>query len=419
MIKWGYILLSVVMLFASCDTTTDVEPEFVVDRDPQQVTLMYLAGLDLKNKGYYSTNIARAKSAIAKGDMGEYGAFYYFLPSSTTDAVLYELSYDGQGNCISREVAAYDDIASVSKAGFMRVVADVKSDVGADVMAQAEMNLIWGGHGTGWILSSQSGTQSMVSVMAAIDDGAASVGEYIPTRYLGLNPSDSASEGVIDIDDLQQAISESGTHFGYILFDSCLMSSIEVLYRLRECCDYFVVSPAEVPALGFPYATVISELYENNGKSYDLQGVCQAYYNYYTYSCVTVAMCVSAELEGLATAMSRLSLSTLDSSQLSDVQRYDALTSGVFFDLMDYVIAAGDSEDEDFAAFEAQFNATFPESCRFYTSRVISNLGQSYSTAYVDINTCSGVSTSQPSTNTTYNTGWNDEPWAVAISARQ
>ena len=34
----------------------------------------------------------------------------------------------------------------------------------------------------------------------------------------------------------------------FILFDACLMSSIEVLYDLRDKAKYVIASPAELPA---------------------------------------------------------------------------------------------------------------------------------------------------------------------------
>lgn len=45
-----------------------------------------------------------------------------------------------------------------------------------------------------------------------------------------------------------------------LVFDTCFMSSIEVLYEMRNSFDYIVSSPTEVLATGFPYKKKVSYL---------------------------------------------------------------------------------------------------------------------------------------------------------------
>lgn len=38
----------------------------------------------------------------------------------------------------------------------------------------------------------------------------------------------------------------------FILFDSCSMQAVEVAYELRDCAEYFIGSPTEIPGPGAP-----------------------------------------------------------------------------------------------------------------------------------------------------------------------
>ena len=64
----------------------------------------------------------------------------------------------------------------------------------------------------------------------------------------------------------------------FILFDSCSMQSIEVAYELRDCAEYFIGSPTEIPGPGAPYETVVPELFTETNVAVN---IAKAYYNYY------------------------------------------------------------------------------------------------------------------------------------------
>lgn len=58
-------------------------------------------------------------------------------------------------------------------------------------------------------------------------------------------------------------------HFDYIFFDVCSMMTAEVVYEIKDACDYVIGSPAEVPACGAPYQYIVPDLFlpkENLGK---------------------------------------------------------------------------------------------------------------------------------------------------------
>lgn len=66
--------------------------------------------------------------------------------------------------------------------------------------------------------------------------------------------------------------------FEYILFDACYMSSIEVLYEIRNSAKYIIASPSEVISFGFPYEKIANRLF---GEIDDLKIICDEYVNFY------------------------------------------------------------------------------------------------------------------------------------------
>ena len=109
----------------------------------------------------------------------------------------------------------------------------------------------------------------------------------------------------MDTRDMAKAIPFNKENLEFILFDACLMSSIEVLYDLRDKAKYVIASPAELPAPGFPYARVMPYFW-GKGKDLekDLVKVCDEFWDYYnTYNATnrfgTIALIKMDEMEHL------------------------------------------------------------------------------------------------------------------------
>lgn len=64
----------------------------------------------------------------------------------------------------------------------------------------------------------------------------------------------------------------------FILFDSCSMQSVEVAYELRNCAEYFIGSPTEIPGPGAPYNAVVPEMFTETDVA---KNMASAYFNYY------------------------------------------------------------------------------------------------------------------------------------------
>lgn len=67
----------------------------------------------------------------------------------------------------------------------------------------------------------------------------------------------------MNIQDFHAAL-QGAPHLDFILFDACFMQSVEVAYELRDCADYFIASPTEIPGPGAPYDQVVSAIFPSS-----------------------------------------------------------------------------------------------------------------------------------------------------------
>ena len=74
------------------------------------------------------------------------------------------------------------------------------------------------------------------------------------TRAYGPDGEEYMSAG-----DLAEGLSE--IKFDYVIFDVCFMSSIELLYDLKDNARYILASPAEIMGKGIPYHKVLPLLF--------------------------------------------------------------------------------------------------------------------------------------------------------------
>jgi hypothetical protein len=148
--------------------------------------------------------------------------------------------------------------------------------------------------------------------------------------------------------------------FGFILFDACLMGSVEVAYELKDKTDYILASSTETIYEGFPYDKIIPELSKSQ---VDLPKAAQCYFDYYNslqgaYRSATVSVIATGELSRLAGEMNKIvSGNEPDGSfERTSVQRLDVYGEQYTFDLADFVEKAFPGVDK--SAFIAQLNRT-------------------------------------------------------------
>ncbi|MBR5422319.1 MAG: hypothetical protein IK115_14360 [Lachnospiraceae bacterium] len=91
------------------------------------------------------------------------------------------------------------------------------------------------------------------NILILWDHGGGSVDGFGYDEWRGENES-------LTLDEMQQALWESGMVFDFIGMDACIMSSIEVCYALYDYCDYCILSEDFESALGWSYGGWISTL---------------------------------------------------------------------------------------------------------------------------------------------------------------
>lgn len=121
----------------------------------------------------------------------------------------------------------------------------------------------------------------------------------------------------MNIQEFRQALQEA-PHLDFILFDACFMQSVEVAYELRDCADYFIASPTEIPGPGAPYDHIVSAIFPHTETSVEdvVKNIVRHYFQPYdaifddsksTYNTpwtggVSVGALKSSVLEGLVAA---------------------------------------------------------------------------------------------------------------------
>lgn len=210
-------------------------------------------------------------------------------------------------------------------------------------------------HGTGWLPEDYFSHSSRYE---SVPRGGGSIIWSVPRRRtFGQEYCEGGTRSQeIEIRDLAKAIPYK---LDYILFDACLMGTVEVAWQLREVCDLLAVSPCEIPDKGFNYDTMAKHLLKP--ETPDLKAVCQDYYDAYENDSVygaTITLVDCRSLDRLAEVCRdlfsryRLSIRTLNGS---NVQVYDRMlgkkTFYAFFDLKDMLREAGAS-DEDLALLQ-------------------------------------------------------------------
>jgi hypothetical protein len=141
--------------------------------------------------------------------------------------------------------------------------------------AQSYGLVLWG-HADGWIMRSGSGPRRAYGV----DHNGGTTWMNIPNMA-----------GVL----------ERLPKLKFIFADCCAFLCVENAYELRNCADFIIGSPAEIPGEGAPYNTVMPALFNQTGTFY--KDVVDAYFAQVSHGYkVPLAVVKTSEMENLAQA---------------------------------------------------------------------------------------------------------------------
>jgi len=154
-------------------------------------------------------------------------------------------------------------------------------------------------------------------------------------------------------------------HLDYLLFDACLMGTVEVAYELREKADTIGFSQTEILAEGFDYTRMAWNLLSDEGSG--ALGVCRDYFEQYNQRSgrdrsATISVVDCHQMEALAQACAPLferHYDAIHSLSGRTVQPYFRYDKHWFYDLEDILTQAGMTDAEK-AELEAALERALP-----------------------------------------------------------
>lgn len=147
------------------------------------------------------------------------------------------------------------------------------------------------------------------------------------------------------------------------------MESVEVAYELRDCGDYLISSPTEIPGPGAPYQKVVPAMFADGNVSVK---IADAYYSYYKSiykngvgisddnwtGGVSVGVTKSSALEKLAEATSKIIpeyITGRESIDASNILCYDQRNNtGYYYDLDGLIRSL--ATDEEYRNWKSAFD---------------------------------------------------------------
>lgn len=262
-----FVLLSVILLTACGGSDDPVTPPA---QPEAPVTVWAYLVADTNIKSDLRNNIKNMYEGLS--EMDKQATLLVYWDGGSSDAYIdaspciLRYTTDGYGNI--NGTAARDSSYSISiiaKAGEIVKEYDSQLSTDKDIMTSVLKDLY-----------SFSPTQQIV--MVAGSHGSAWTNSiFTQTRSFGQDGG--GTDNTITTNDMAEAIKNAGVHLDMLLFDACLMGTIEVCYDFRYVTNYMIVSPIEAPAPGFPFKDIMKYIYEGTKEGY--VNICNADINHY------------------------------------------------------------------------------------------------------------------------------------------
>jgi hypothetical protein len=233
------------MLLIACNKDDSEVPE---DKISQMTVLVYIAG-----ENYLSSYIYDELKEMREGSKGIYPEdnFVVYVDNASTFTKPYLIRLK---NGVTVDSVSMEESLSSDPEVLKRILNKTMTDYPA-----REYGLVLWGHASGWFIKSDSiaYTQAFARRKAyGVDNGQNS------------NLIDSGKW--INMWTLSKVIESIGQKLKFIFADCCQFQCVESAYQLRNCCDYIIASPAEIPAAGAPYNTIVPAMFNRQPTFYQL-----------------------------------------------------------------------------------------------------------------------------------------------------
>lgn len=293
------LLLCCMLLVWSCKKGPSPIPQKAV---VSRTVLVYMGGNNnLQNETYEKIEALKQGYKTGMGRLLIYQAVRNAAPR------LLEIIADQSGMGVEKVLKTYEKHNSADASVFAQVLADAK-----EVAPSHSYGLILFSHASGWLPQ----------------------GTLLKPRTLLQNSGDD-----LELRDLAAAIPDGS--FDFMIFESCFMTGIEVLYELKEKTRYIVASSAEILSPGFTpiYPQLLPYLYTEKA---DLKGFSEQFFSYFNnlsgdYRSATISLIDVRQLFELAAWVRANAKETLKEVDLKQIQHFDRYANyRLFFDFEDY-----------------------------------------------------------------------------------
>lgn len=317
----------IIVLFG---TFISCSKEEVVSKYKSRTILVYMVG-DGANKSLESEmlgSINKMKEGLSH--MSEIpGHWLIYTHRQGENPKLTELYKDG--NSIKEKIIKeYNDRNSVSENRFNDVVTTMKKEFHSNSYGLS----IWA-HGGSWL---PKPTRSISQTNSLSLNTNYSINPNHIQSYIFIDDKSTS----LDISELENIIGD-GAPFEFILFDACIMASVETLYDLRNNAKYFIASPADVLIEGHPYNKLMPYFW---GGENELKKLCNSYYEYYNQKkgdeqSASTALIKASELENLYNITKKIlngKYSKVNDMDKNNFLKYFSnITDPDFFDFGDFI----------------------------------------------------------------------------------
>lgn len=320
------------MIYSGCSKSDEPNPD---NEDLKEVsTSLLIYAVATNNLSYdFSCDMAEVLMAAEEIDLAKTDVWVYSV-TPKSDPNLSKLIKDKDDTFTFEVVKGYDrQTYSTDPERISQVINDYLKSSKAK-----KRGLIFWSHATGW--SPKFSDHSLPEVS---DNEAPASGELIKTGIEATEKVEDEPKGwygqdiyegkadYCDLLELESAIPDS--IFDFIWFDCCYMSSIEVLYQLRNKAPYIVAYPTEVAGEGLPYHITLPYIACEDINLIEAARFTAQYF-LDKHSVVTICVAETAHLEDLAAEAAKAVGGERPAT--TTLQRYSRDPNGPFYDFGQY-----------------------------------------------------------------------------------
>lgn len=332
------ILLCLMALFAACEKEEPAEPQPQPREKVARTVLVYLVGDNTSNdlSNLLMGNFKGMKVGMNQVDDADCNLIVY--SEMKRDVPHFIRIYKNGGKVIADTLYTYPEQNPLSTEVMGNTITEMMRLFPAD-----SYGMIFLSHGDGWI------------------PGTAPTGRWIGD-YRGTQ---------MDIADFHQVLKDTKCHLDFLLFDDCFMQSVEVAFELRDCVDYFIGSPTEIPGPGGYYELITPNLFLKDNFAIE---IANSYFKHYEDKYtgeeptsndkwtggVSVSVIDSKALDELAAATKNILPNYITDRQTiasNQVMRYDRRNSTKYYYDFDGLMRSLTQENADYEAWKSAFDA--------------------------------------------------------------